>query len=98
MGNFTKWKKSPGLTFYYISRSILETSGVLKEFIIRQTKLDKFVFDIVSYRPLNEKEKNKIQLNMDKYLEPGLKIEINNVNQIKRPHSGKIKHFYSEIN
>lgn len=90
-------KKSPGLTFYYISRSILESSGVLKEFIIRQTALDSFEFDVVSERPLTVDEVKDIQTKMDLYLEAGLKLKINRVDKINRPPSGKIKHFYSEI-
>ena len=88
---------SPGLTFYYISRSILESSGVLKEFIIRQTALDTFVFDIVTDRDLYESEIDDIKNKMETYLESGLLLKINRVQQIKRPPSGKIKHFYSEI-
>ncbi|MCI0551029.1 MAG: phenylacetate--CoA ligase family protein [Anaerolineae bacterium] len=91
-------RKSPGLTFYYISRSILETSGVLREFIIRQTARNEFVFDIVSDRPLNSEEEKEIQGKMNLYLEPGLNLKINRVPMIKRPNSGKIKHFYSELN
>ena len=90
-------KKSPGLTFYYISRSILESSGSLKEFIIRQTSKNTFIFDVVSDNDLSSKEIDKIKDKMDTYLEPGLKIIINRVELIKRPKSGKIKHFYSEI-
>ena len=91
-------KRSPGLTFYYISRSILESSGVLKEFIIRQVTLDTFIFDIISNRNLTDNEINQIQRKMDIYLEPGLTLKINRLNTIKRPKSGKLKHFYSEIN
>lgn len=90
-------KKSPGLTFYYVSRSILESSGVLKEFIIRQTALNSFEFDIVSDRPLTGQEAQDIRSKMDAYLEPGLSLKINRVEKIKRPVSGKIKHFYSEL-
>ena len=90
-------KKSPGLTFYYVSRSILESSGVLKEFIIRQTALDTFVFDIVSDRDLFDAEVKEIENKMDMYLEPGLKLEVHRVPKIDRPPSGKIKHFYSEL-
>jgi len=90
-------KVSPGLTFYYISRSILESSGVLKEFIIRQTAVDTFIFDIVSDRDLNVNEIKEIQYKMIKYLEPELKLIINRVKKIIRPPSGKLKHFYSEI-
>ena len=90
-------KVSPGLTFYYISRSILESSGILKEFIIRQTALDTFIFDIVSDRDLFKSEIDSIKDKMEKYLEPGLKIIINRVEKIERPPSGKLKHFYSEL-
>lgn len=90
-------KKSPGLTFYYVSRSLLESSGNLKEFIIRQTKLDEFVFDVVSERPLTERDRTLLQSKLDLYLEPGLKLIINSVPNILRHSSGKIKHFYSEV-
>ncbi len=88
---------SPGLTFYYISRSILESSGVLKEFIIRQTAIDMFVFDIVSDRDISDNEINDIKYKMDMYLEPGLELKLNRVKKIIRPTSGKLKHFYSEL-
>ena len=88
---------SPGLTFYYISRSILESSGVLKEFIIRQTALDTFVFDVVTDRDLYESEIDDIKNKMDSYLEPGLNLQIKRVPIINRPSSGRIKHFYSEL-
>lgn len=87
-----------GLTFYYISRSILEAGGVLREFIIRQTAIDHFVFDIVADRDLTGEEQQEIKNKMDQYLEPGLKLTINRVEMINRPPSGKLKHFYSEIN
>jgi phenylacetate-CoA ligase len=90
-------KKSPGLTFYYISRSILESSGILKEFIIRQVQKDKFIFDIKADRDLTQDEVKDIKSKMDIYLEPGLRLEINRTEQIRRPASGKQKHFYSEI-
>ena len=90
-------KVSPGLTFYYISRSILESSGVLKEFIIRQTAFDTFVFDVVTDRELNDYEISDIETKMTEYLEPGLKLIINRVSFINRPVSGKLKHFYSEL-
>jgi phenylacetate-CoA ligase len=67
-------KKAAGLTFYYISRSILESKGILKEFIIKQTKLDEFVFEIVSDRDLTFQEINMVHDQMDLYLEKGLKL------------------------
>ena len=58
-------KKAAGLTFYYVSRSILEKSGVLKEFIIRQVAINKFIFDAVTDRPLTKNEIRDIKLNLD---------------------------------
>ena len=91
-------KKAAGLTFYYISRSVLESSGVLKEFIIRQTKINQFVFDIVADRDLTNDEIDLVKQKITLYLEPGLDIVINRVPMINRPESGKLKHFYSELN
>lgn len=90
-------KVSPGLTFYYVSRSILESSGVLKEFIIRQTAIDHFVFDVVADRDLTTAEIEQIKEKITLYLEPGINYSINRVDKIDRPASGKLKHFYSEL-
>lgn len=91
-------KTAAGLTFYYISRSVLESSGVLKEFIIRQTGLNQFTFDIVADRDLTAEEKELVKQKISLYLEPGLDIILNRVQHIERPASGKLKHFYSELN
>ena len=88
---------SPGFTFYYVSRSLLESSGVLKEFIIRQTALDTFEFDVVSDTPLKATDIDELKQTAQEYLEPGLNIIVHQVDRIKRPASGKIKHFYSEL-
>lgn len=91
-GNF-----SPGFTFYYVSRSLLESSGVLKEFIIRQTAIDTFEFDVVSGQPLTQENVEDLKKTAEEYLEPGLNVIIHQVDRINRPASGKIKHFYSEL-
>ena len=90
-------KISPGLTFYYISRSLLESTGIIKEFIIRQTSIDTFVFDIIMNRDFKKTEIKLLEQSLDRHLKPNLKLIINRVDKIKRPESGKIKHFYSEI-
>ncbi|MDN5205379.1 phenylacetate--CoA ligase family protein [Fulvivirgaceae bacterium BMA10] len=90
-------KIAAGLTFYYVFRNILESSGRLKEFIIRQVKLDYFVFEIVSSGKLTKKEEKEMHQIMETYLEPDLKLDIKYVDQIDRSSSGKLKHFYSEL-
>lgn len=91
-------KVSPGLTFYYISRSILESSGVLKEFIIKQTALNEFIFEVVSDAELSDDILDDIKKKAELYLESGLNIKIIRKDIIERPASGKIKHFYSLLN
>lgn len=91
-------KIAAGLTFYYVSRSILENLGIIKEFIIKQTAIDTFVFEVVMDRDFTKTEIVFLEKQMDEYLEPGLKLIVNRVTEIKRPASGKIKHFYSMLN
>ena len=90
-------KKSSGVSFYFITRSIMEKIDSLKEFIIRQVAPDKFVFDVVSDEEISDSDKKMIQKNLDMYLETGLSFEINRVDKIKRTKAGKMKHFYSEL-
>jgi phenylacetate-CoA ligase len=86
-------KKSPGLTFYYISKSLLEEDGFLKEFIIKQTSPAHFTFEYIAEHELEEARKKKIQAMVDLYLEPGLDCEFILVNNIDRTKAGKLKHF-----
>lgn len=90
-------KKSSGVTFYFITRSVLENISSLKEFIIKQTEPDMFIFEIVSDEDISEKDKLKLQSKIDTYLEPGLKFEIQRVDRIQRTKAGKMKHFYSYL-
>jgi len=91
-------KKSSGISFYFITRKILEKSGDLKEFIIKQVAIDKFVFEVVSDSDISERDNQLIQKNIDLYLEPGLSFEIEKVDMIQRTKAGKMKHFYSYLN
>lgn len=88
-------KISPGLTLYYVSRGLLESNDFIREFIIVQTKLDTFQFHIASKRPIGNNEVTLLKRMLAEYLEEGLKLEIIEVDEIQRPNSGKIKHFYS---
>ena len=90
-------KISPGLTFYYVSKSLLEKTFILNEFVIRQTKKDFFEFDIVASGPLDKVTEKELQNKIDTYLEPGISFKVNIVEKIYRPINGKIKHFYSHL-
>lgn len=91
-------KKSSAVSFHYITRDILENSGLLKEFIIRQVRPDKFVFDIVSDKDIPDNYLKQLKSKIDLYLEPGLEVEFNRVEHIERTKAGKMKLFYPYIN
>ncbi|MBS1550615.1 MAG: phenylacetate--CoA ligase family protein [Bacteroidetes bacterium] len=90
-------KKSSGVTFYFITRDILERSGILREFIIKQVSIDRFIFEVVSDSDVTQEDKTIIQKKMDVYLEPGLSFEIKRVDKIERTKAGKMKHFHSQL-
>ena len=90
-------KKAAGLTFYYISRRILESGGSIKEFIIRQTALNRFEFDIKADKPMEPKLVTELHKSMSQYLENDLELQLHYVTDISRPAGQKIKHFYVEI-
>jgi phenylacetate-CoA ligase len=91
-------KISPGLTFYYISKKLLESGGRIKEFIVIQKRVDTFLFKYVANEELSMSEKSEIQKAMDLYLEPELVCEFSQCEFIERTKAGKLKHFFSEIN
>ncbi len=90
-------RKAAGLSFYYVARSVLEQTDVLKEFIIRQTAINKFEFDVVAARSLSDAEQELLKNKTRDYLSADVEVVVHQVKHIQRPESGKLKHFYSEI-
>lgn len=88
-------KKSPGLTFYYVTKSIIEDDGNIKEFIIKQTQIDRFEVDYVSGFELNNNQIEKINQAVALYLEPNLHFTFNRKNTLERSNRGKLKQFTS---
>jgi phenylacetate-CoA ligase len=88
-------KKSPGLTFYYVTKSIIEDDGNVKEFVIKQTKLDCFEIDYVSEAALSSAQIDEIQKAIDLYLEPNLKFTYTRKDFLTRSNRGKLKQFTS---
>ena len=90
-------KKSPGLTFYYVTKSIIEDDGNVKEFIIKQTKLDSFEIKYVSEKQLLSEQIQKIKQAIDLYLEPNLNFTFTRKTILERTNRGKLKQFQSFI-
>ena len=90
-------KKSPGLTFYYVTKSIIEDDGNVKEFVIKQTKIDTFEVDYVSQKELTENQIQNIKKAITTYLENGLTFKFNRKEILERSKSGKLKQFVSML-
>jgi len=88
-------KKAPGLTFYYVTKSIIEDDGNVKEFLIKQTKIDSFDIEYVSENELNWEQIQKIEQAIALYLEPNLHFKFIRRNTLKRSNRGKLKQFTS---
>lgn len=90
-------KKSPGLTFYYVTKSIIEDDGNVKEFIIKQTKLDSFEIEYISDFELNKTQIQKIEKAISLYLESNLNFTFSRKTVLERSKSGKLKQFKSYL-
>ncbi len=90
-------KTVPGLTFYYVTKSIIEDDGVVTEFIIEQKQIDTFAIQYVSKRALNTQEIEQIKTALIQYLEPGLTLTFERRDVLTRGASGKLKQFVSYL-
>lgn len=88
-------KKAPGLTFYYVTKSIIEDDGNVKEFIIKQTSIDSFEVDYISEAELTLEQIAKIEAAISLYLEPNLKFKFIRKSSLARTNRGKLKQFQS---
>ena len=90
-------KKAAGLTFYYVTKTVIEDSGLVKEFIIEQLKTDTFKISYVSDSILSEEKIAEINETIERYLEPNLKIQFQRKAILNRSKSGKLKQFNSYL-
>ena len=91
-------KKAAGLTFYYITKSIIEDDGIVKEFIIEQLSLSHFKISYVSSEELSASKIETIKKEMENYLESGIDITFERTAKLERAKSGKLKQFTSHLN
>ena len=90
-------KKSPGLTFYYVTKSIIEDDGNVKEFVIKQIKINTFEIEYVSELELTAAQIVNIEKAIATYLESGLVFTYTRKEKLIRSKSGKLKQFTSLI-
>lgn len=90
-------RKAAGLSFYYVTKTIIEDSANVKEFVIEQLKLDTFKINYVSLNTLSEEEKKQIKTAISEYLEPNLKVVFEQKQHLDRSNRGKLKQFKSYL-
>jgi phenylacetate-CoA ligase len=90
-------KVTPGLTFYYVTKSIIEDDGNVKEFVISQTKIDTFEIEYVSQNELTKNQTEAIKIAIANYLETNLHVTFLRKERLTRSKSGKLKQFVSII-
>lgn len=90
-------KKSPGMTFYSITKKLFDDEGNVKEFVITQTKHDTFEIEYLSDAAFTETETEHIKSVFSTFLEPNLHYVFIRKEQLDRGKSGKLKQFRSLV-
>ena len=90
-------KTAPGLTFYYITKSVMKDNSTVKEIKVVQTKIDGFEIHYTATNRFTENQEDTIKNALYDYLEPNLTISFHKFEQLQRSKSGKLKQFTSLI-
>ena len=90
-------KVVPGLTFYYVTKSIIEDAGSIKEFVIIQTEADVFKIEYVSEKEFSPLQHQKILAAIETFVGKNLKVNFERKDVLVRNKSGKLKQFTSLI-
>lgn len=90
-------KKAAGMTFYVVTKKIMEESGNIKEFKVIQSTIDTFEINYVSKEAVTEEKKQFIIKTLEHFLEPGLTFNFNQKKLLDRTASGKLKQFVSLV-
>lgn len=88
-------KKPAGMTFYSITKRLFGDDGNVKEFVIKQTKLDTFEIEYTSEKPLTATEISEMENVFADFLELGLTYVYHRKTVLERSNSGKLKQFVS---
>jgi len=86
-------KVIPGLTFYYVTKSVIEEDGNVNEFIIEQLTTDRFKILYTAQRVFTASEITTIKKALTQYLEEGLQLEFEYKTVLDRSKRGKLKQF-----
>lgn len=87
----------PGLTFYYVTKTIIEDAGKIREFVITQTNLDSFEIKYVSDLDLEAAQKKQILKAINIYVGKDLQVTFKRNESLQRTKNGKLKQFTSLV-
>jgi phenylacetate-CoA ligase len=90
-------KKVPGLTFYYVTKSVIDDDGSIKEFIVEQMDVSTFKVTYTSTVAMTDGKQQDIKNALEKYVGSGLTILIERTEQLDRSARGKLKQFISHL-
>lgn len=90
-------KTAAGFTMYYVTKTIIDDTANVKEFMLEQMTLDTFKVSYVSNIAFTDSDKLKVKQALDDYLEPGLKVSFKKKDSLDRAKSGKVKQFISYV-
>ncbi len=97
MADLPQGKKVPGLTFYYVTKAVINDQSPVSEFVVEQHRVDHFVIRYVSERVLDEKEAQQIQTALEDYVGAGLSLDLIHEAVLDRSKRGKLRQFSNLI-
>jgi len=91
-------KRAAGMAFYSITKALFDDQSPVKEFVIKQTKIDTFEIEYVSSLAFTKDEEQHVYKVISDFLEPHLQLHFVQKDQLKRGSNGKLKQFISLLN
>lgn len=91
-------KRAAGMAFYSITKALFNDQSAVKEFVIKQTKIDTFEIEYVSDLAFTEAQELYINQVICDFLEPNLYLKFVRIKHSNRSANGKLKQFISLVN
>jgi len=90
-------KVIPGLTFYYVTKSVINDQSSVTEFVIIQKEPLLFQIQYVAKAELTYNEQQQVQNAMAAYADASIVVEFAKLDHLDRSQRGKLKQFVTEV-
>ena len=91
-------KRAAGMAFYSITKALFDDQSAVKEFVIKQTKIDTFEIEYVSDLAFTQTQEQHIYQVISDFLVPDLTLKFVQKTSSTRGANGKLKQFISLVN